>query len=542
MSTADIAAAESDLAIRRLIDRVDSDRNPVAAANEFFQLLYSEEFLDDKITLSAGVPLDSVRQMVYYQAGEWYTANQQYELARQYGMKALQLYHGDSEAKAYCLNLLGVVSVRLGDFTVGAKYTKECVDLDIRSGDNCRIASSLSTLAGTYIAADDADAALEYALQGLEYADKCENTLRKTILMGMVSEAAYKKRDFQKAVTYAREAYKIDSIAGRKGRAAIRLSQEATALVGLEKYDEAKAAFIRAFPILIQMGNYHSLAIDYNQMGFMLLKQHLHSQAASYFRKASDIFAEMGDLYNNTHSQRGLYESYWSTNPDSARIAFETFSQLKDSLYRQASADALARYKAEFETDRLNEEIERNTRTRRWLICSGLCIILLTIAIIIFQHLRAVRFRRTIRQLIAEVEEWRNMPVANTDAGINAVSVDEPENSVSDSNLKRLLIDTILKSLPNGDLSVAQIAATLNMGEQTFRRKCLESTGQLPKAFIVAVQMERAMTLLKENKEYTVAQVANECGFEELSAFSRTFKRTFGCSPTEFRNNPTLNP
>lgn len=66
MSTADIAAAESDLAIRRLIDRVDSDRNPVAAANEFFQLLYSEEFLDDKITLSAGVPLDSVRQMVYY--------------------------------------------------------------------------------------------------------------------------------------------------------------------------------------------------------------------------------------------------------------------------------------------------------------------------------------------------------------------------------------------------------------------------------------------------------------------------------------------
>ena len=534
LSAADIAAEDSEPDIRQLIDRVESDRNPVRAANVFFSQLHSEGFTDSEITLSADVPADSVRQMVYYQAGEWYAAHQQYEAARQYGLKALPLYHGDSEARADCLNLLGVVSVRLGDFASGAAYTRECVELDMRSGDDCRIASSLSTLAGTYIAANDAEAAMNYAMQGLEYAERCPNTLRKTILMGMVSEAAYQTGDFERAATYAREAYIIDSVAGRTGRAAIRLSMEATALVGLKQYDQAEAVFRRAFPMLIEAGNYHSLAIDYNQMGFMLLKQGHEREAAAYFREAAGIFGRMGDLYNETHSRRGLYESYWTLNPDSARIALEAFNQLKDSLYSQASADALARYKAEFETDRLVDEINRHNRIRCWLIGSGLVIILIAIAILVFQHLRTLRLRKTIRQLIAEAEECGDAPAGNEETGnadISAATVNS-----TDCQFKRALVDAIIGNLPKGDFGVAQIAAKFYMGEQTFRRRCLEATGLLPKAFIVAVQMERAMTLLKEKKEYPVAQVANECGFEELSAFSRTFKRTFGCSPTEYRN------
>lgn len=81
----------------------------------------------------------------------------------------------------------------------------------------------------------------------------------------------------------------------------------------MERYAEAEATFEKAFPLLRDANNYHSLAIDYNHLGFMMLKQHRHSDAVPYFKEASRLFAAMGDLYNQVHAQKGLYESYWES-------------------------------------------------------------------------------------------------------------------------------------------------------------------------------------------------------------------------------------
>ena len=314
-------AAEDN--VENIISSFEKNKNQVEVANKFFKELKKNEFIDEDIVFSSKTPIDSVRQMTYYWTAEWYSDCQKYELAKQYGLKALPLYNGDSEAKADCLNLLGVVYVRLGDFASGIVYTKQCLDLDLKSGDNDRIASSYSTLTGTYIAAEDTDAAEKYALQGLKYAENAENSLRKTILLGMASEIYSKKEQYEKAVKYADEAYVIDSLAGRQNRAAIRLSQKANALAGLKKYHEAEATFRKAIPILKKTGNYHSIGIDYNQIGFMLLKQNKNKEAASYFTEADKIFEKTGDLYNQVHSQRGLYESYWKIDPDKSHFALQ---------------------------------------------------------------------------------------------------------------------------------------------------------------------------------------------------------------------------
>lgn len=529
----------SDANVERLIESFDGSHNQIETANRFFRELRAHDFVDEDVIFTSATPLDSVRQMFYYWAGEWYSDNQDYENAKQYGLRALPLYKGGSEAKADCLNLLGCVYVRLGDFASGIKYTKQCLDLDLKSGDNDRIASSFSTLAGTYIAAEDPDAALNYSLQGLKYADKAHNSLRKTILMGMASEAYYKKGEYDKAVKYADEAYRIDSIADRQNRAAIRLSQKATALVGLGKYAEAETTFLKAFPILIESNNYHSLAIDYNQLGFMLLKQKRNKDAIKYFLEASKLFDKMGDLYNQVHSQRGLYESYWNINPDSAHIALQRYNVLKDSLYQQASADALARYKAEFETDRLKEEVNEHILNRkRDFFIGGIILTLCIIVGIAFYHWRIKRYRREMQSLIAKIEEIQASDTASTETDVNG-SQSTTDSSETISEFERKVIEIVNEGLPKGEYSVSHIAARMNMGEQTFRRRFVEATGKLPKAFISAIQMNRAVLLLRDNEDMTIAEVARECGFEELSAFSRSFKRSFGCSPSEYRTNPS---
>ena len=120
------------------------------------------------------------------------------------------------------------------------------------------------------------------------------------------------------------------------------------------------------------------------------------NERAVCFRQAAEIFDQMGDLYNNVYSHKGLYESYWSIDPDSAKIALDRFNILKDSLYHQASADALARYNAEFGKDRLQDGIQnaRTARSRDLIIAIGLFIVIALIAAVIIRVLyRRHRYR-----------------------------------------------------------------------------------------------------------------------------------------------------
>lgn len=503
-------------------------------ANEFLRCMKEEELIEKDIKFSADVPVDSVRQQVYYWAGEWYNEQQDYPLAKEYGLKALPLYNGVSDAKADCLNLMGVVCVRTGELAAGADYIKQCLDIDILSGDPERIALSYSSLAGTYIAANDAEAAEKYALDGLKYAQKSSNTLRTTILLGMLSEANNKLGKYEKAMEYAERAFEIDSAAGRGNRAAIRLSQMANALVGMEDYEQAEATFRRSFPLLEESQNFHSLAINYNQFGFLLIKRNRHEEAADYFRGASKLFEQMGDLYNQIHSQRGLYESLWTSNPDSARIALEKFNVLKDSLYSHASANALAKYKAEFDTDRLKDEIQQTSQSRRrdLIIVCGILLVFICVGVWLYR-IKMKRYRSEIQRLMTIVD---NVSTLKKEAKKEEVKKSEAKRERDDDmDFERTLVVIIDECLEKHSLSVADIALRFNMSERTFRRRVLDVTGQNPKDFITAVQMKKALNLLKENSDMNITEVARLCGFDELSSFSRTFRRTFDCAPSDYK-------
>ncbi len=55
-------------------------------------------------------------------------------------------------------------------------------------------------------------------------------------------------------------------------------------------------------------------------------------------------------------------------NPDSARMEVERLHRLKDSLYNKASAEAQAKYNAEFGNDQLQEENHFVSRSRTYII------------------------------------------------------------------------------------------------------------------------------------------------------------------------------
>ena len=476
----------------------DFDRKAdVASANKFFEFLDRREFTDSKIVFSNAVPADSLRQQTWYWAAEWYYDCQNYSLARDYAKRALPLMRWPNLDKSCCLNLLGIIHVRLGDFKTAVEYAKRCVDIDIRLNDPDRVSSSLNTLAGAYMAANQPQDAERYILRGLEYAERAGNPSRKAVLLGMASEIYYKLGDYSKSVDYADRAYRLDSIGGREAKMAVRLSQKGTALVGLKKYAEAEQVLLKAIAGLRASGNVHSLAINLNQLGFLMLRQDREREAVGYFSQAASLFGKMGDLYNLVNSHKGLYESYWSINPDSARIELEHFNALRDSLYSTATADALARYKTA----------------------------VVVLAAVAIHRRRMRRYRAEMLALIRDVESLYGTP--------------EPEKApteAAENSFERMVVDVVRQGLASGDdISVSAIASRLNLGEQTFRRRFVAETGKQPKTFVTAIQMEMAARLLASDTTVPVAEVARACGFDDASAFSHAFKKAYSCSPTQFR-------
>jgi len=513
----------------------------VTVANQVMRAVNDDELTDQLIQFASTTPIDSLRQQVWYWAAEWFYDRQQYDLAEEYGLKVLPLLSEGSDIKADCLNLLGLAYMRMGDFKRAAHYAKQCLEIDMRSGDDDRISSSMNTLAGIYMAAYQPHEAEKYILQALQHADKANNPPRKAVLLGMASEIYHTLAQDDKAVDYAQQAFAIDSTLQRP-QAYIRLSQKASALLGLHRYREAENILRRVIPEFERMGDAHAQAIALNRLGMSLLCQERQREAIPCYRQAAGLFSQMGDLYNEIHSHRGLYESYWKLNPDSAKYYLDRFDLLKDSLYTHATADALSRYNAEFDNDQLKQEnASLSSANRRNIIIGATLIVILLLATWwLINHLRR-RWQQQMQALIREVERLRE---ANRPADAQAVADAQQPNAATqvtdipsedDRAFLMRVIEAVYDGMPRGDFSVETIASQVNMSVSTFRRRLLAVSGKSPKAYIQAIQMERAIQLL-DDPEQPVAQIAQLCGFSETSNFSHTFKRIYGCTPTQYRS------
>ena len=533
--------------IKKALD--DYNRTPsVETANRFFALLDQEQFTEGKIQFASGVSADSVRQQVWYWASEWFYDKQDYTQSKDYGLKALKLYHGASESKADCLNLLGCIYDRLGDFKNAAAYAKQCLNIDMASGDHDRISSSMNTLAGIYMAGHQADEAEKLIVQAIEHADLANNPARKAVLLGMASEIYHSLTQEEKALDYAQQAYEMEQQLGRALPAAYRLDQKASALMGLKRYQEAEQALRQAIPVMREQGDMHSLAIASNHLGTCLIWQKRNDEAFPFFREAADLLVKMGDPVNEMYSRRGLCLSLWESNPDSARSELNRFNFLKDSLYTSESAEALARMNAEFGNDQLTIENEkvRHARTRDRIIAIAALLLLAVAAWWIIRRQRR-RQQQHINKLMQEIERLKAESEAARAAMENQqeITLTDVEETLTDDKpvptvvgvtenefLKRV-IGFVNDHLESGDFGMEEMATHFSMSVSTLRRRLQDATGVSPKSYIQAIQMQRACNLLDDGLQ--IADVAAQCGFTEPGSFTRTFKRVLGLTPTQYR-------
>lgn len=524
-----------------------------AVASQFFAQLSKEQFPDEPVTLNASLPIDSLRQQVWYWAAEYFYDRQQYDKAEQYGLSALPLCKagGNRGVEGDCLNILSLVYVRKGFFEDAAKYAKQCHALDLQNGDPDNISSSLNTLAAIYMSARQPQEAEKYILKGLEYSEKADNPQRKAVLLGMASEVYHHLHQEERSLEYATQAYEAEQRLKRWDKAAIRQAQRAASLISLKRYTAAKEALGMCIPEFRNNGNRHSLGIACIQMGLLLHQEKNDSLAVRYLNEALDIFVKQKDLFNESQTRKALYDALRKIDPAMAMEHNDRYNELRDSLYDRETGELLSKYAAEYGYEQLQAEHagERNAH-KRDIVIAVLLIIVLIIGLWLLNMAIRRRYQQRIEQLMKNIGELRrqeedNSSLESPESGDDIQKTEDrrreteggkKETEVSEEDRKFLLrtVEIVNEHLTTRNYGVETIASELNMSESTFRRRLLAVAGETPKAYISAIQMQKASSLLTTRHDLSISDVAMQCGFEEASSFTRAFKRVYGVAPSQY--------
>ena len=85
-------------------------------------------------------------------------------------------------------------------------------------------------------------------------------------------------------------------------------------------------------------------------------------------------------------------------------------------------------------------------------------------------------------------------------------------------------------------LDMAAVCSRGFISTSSLRRACIAALGESPMQYVIRLRMEKAARLLGENR-LSVKEIAYLCGFSDEKYFSRAFRKHYGCSPSQLRDD-----
>lgn len=90
-------------------------------------------------------------------------------------------------------------------------------------------------------------------------------------------------------------------------------------------------------------------------------------------------------------------------------------------------------------------------------------------------------------------------------------------------------------------MTLEELAEVANFSKFHFNRIFHSIAGETPFQFITRLRLEKAALLILTNKNESISGIAFECGFSDISIFSRNFKNYFGITATRYKKEKLQN-
>jgi AraC-like DNA-binding protein len=389
----------------------------------------------------------------------------------------------------------------------------------------------------------------------------------------------YAKGDFDKSISLYTKALEYFT----KGNSRVDIGYVYNSLGGLymeeEKYKEALAYYLKSMELQKKFGSKHGVAQAYANLGQTYQKLKEYSLAISYFEQAlaidektgdhyhlATIYGGMGEMYAAT-ADYNKAESYFLRSVDETKITgdkrdteqiykqlaalektrkrynaqaeyLELRMQYKDSIYDEQKTKQMAEFETRFELEKKNQAIallERDQQIKLlWinvLIAAVLLVVIIFTAIYFHQRYRE-RKNRQILNLEIDNLTVQQREMSERYRRILTAGNETPGNTLDQSLLKKV-IHIIEENIDNPRFGVEELADRMNMSRTNLHRKMKAITNFPASELIRTIRLRKAAELLL-NQTDTVSQVGLMVGFDDHSHFSKSFRKQFGVSPSEY--------
>lgn len=145
-----------------------------------------------------------------------------------------------------------------------------------------------------------------------------------------------------------------------------------------------------------------------------------------------------------------------------------------------------------------------------------------------YMKLRESIVAQTVLPLEQNPEQRHEIDPLSEEGKVEANSI-----SASDEQLIRKALDMVEKNLSNPEYSIEDLSRDMCMSRATLYRKITSITGSSPSDFVKNVRLRKAAELLKEGG-LSIAEIADQVGFNTPSYFTKSFKKLFGVLPTQY--------
>ena len=147
-------------------------------------------------------------------------------------------------------------------------------------------------------------------------------------------------------------------------------------------------------------------------------------------------------------------------------------------------------------------------------------------------YLQTYRYRRNKEMLNLEIDLLTQRH-KETEDRYRAAMIPNEDIESSDQKLLKIAISVIESNISDKLFSVEKMADEMNMSRTSLHRKIKSITGFAPGELIRTIRLRKAAKLIA-NRADSVTQISLLVGFDDYSYFSKSFKKHFGVSPTQY--------
>ncbi|WP_109437640.1 MULTISPECIES: helix-turn-helix transcriptional regulator [Aquimarina] len=147
----------------------------------------------------------------------------------------------------------------------------------------------------------------------------------------------------------------------------------------------------------------------------------------------------------------------------------------------------------------------------------------------------SITFKHQIDHLFIRLSETIIQEQINIDHKFSALKIIK-HNTKKELFQRVSLAKEYLNDNISNTVSLEKISSNIGISKYYLHRLFTEINGITPLEYLTSIRLEKAKNRLRYSK-CSIFEIAIECGFDNISYFSNTFKKHIGSSPTQYRNN-----